>query len=393
MYWRARILFAALLLGIPVCARAQMRFDAAGPAGRSAREAFDRAYTDKTKERLDCQVSTYPARLSYDLQISASYEFLLPLRQFQGKEPRTLLNVFRVTPRKPQGEPVWFIRRWPVRRIPAEMFVDKRLALQLGGGFLVGPGDYQVDWLLIDGEDRVCRKSWRVKARESRAESLGIKPGFIDDDRRLMNWRGPAAANETARSATIFLHAAPTFRRRYSTRLSWWDYRLLMTSLTNTIDRGGFSAARVIVLDLQRRRVLFEASEFTGREYRRMGEVLGEVDLATIDYATLAKGPSEWAFLENLLADERKRPDQPDAYIYISPAWREGERRRPLSEGLLEGLPRVFALALAPFGRYTSGTVLDFVKAARGRAFNIFQPPDLATATERLRRELDEASR
>lgn len=393
MDWRARILSAALLLSVPFWLPAQMRFDVAAPAGRSAREAFERAFADKAAERLDCQVRAFPAQLSYDLQISASYEFLLPLRQFQGRRASTLLNVFRVTPRKPAGEPVWFIRRWPVRRIPEEMFVDKRLALQFGGGFLAGPGEYDVDWLLIDGEDRVCRKSWRVKARESRAASLGIKPGSVDDDRRLMNWRGPAAANDSPRKATIFLHAAPTFRRRYSTRLSWWDYRLLMTSLTNTIDRGGFGAARVVVFDLQRRRVLFEASQFTGREYRRMGDVLGEVDLATIDYATLAKGPSEWSFLESLLEQERKLPDQPGAYIFITPAWREGERRKPLGEGLLEGLPRVFALALAPFGRYTSGTVLDFVKAARGRTFNIFQPTDLAAATERLRRDLDEASR
>lgn len=384
---------AALLVLLPAALAAQTRFDASSQAGRAAREVFERTFAAKSAAALACQVSTLPARLSYDLQISAGYEFLLPLRQFQGMGASQLLNVFRVTPRKPQGEPVWFVRRWPMREIPAGERVDKRLALLLGGGFVVGPGDYEVDWLVIDKLDRVCRKSWRFKARESRAEQLGLQPGSIDDDRRLLNWRGPAAVGGSARQATIFLNAAPTYRRRYLTRLSWWDYRLLMTSLRNTIDRGGFTGARVVVFDLQRRRVLLAADEFTGREYRRLGEVLGGVDLATIDYATLAKGPSEWEFLEGLLAAERERPEQPDAYVFISPAWREGERRRPLSAGLLEGLPRVFAMALAPAGRFTAGTVLDFVRAARGRAFNVFQPPDLASAIDRLRRELEEDAR
>jgi hypothetical protein len=166
---------------------------------------------------------------------------------------------------------------------------------------------------------------------------------------------------------------------------------VLMASLLNTIDLGGFTQARVVVFDLQRRRVLFESSSFGGGELQRLGRVLGDVDLATIDYETLVSGPTEWQFLEQLLASEQEKGESPEAYVFITPAWRDGVRRQRLSEALLEGLPKVFALALAPFGRYTTGTVLDFAKAARGRAFNVFQPTDLASATERLRKDLDSA--
>lgn len=387
----------ALLLLLPAAAplAAQILFDPAVRSGVAVREAFERTFADRSLPRLDCAVRTTPARLSYDLQIYASFEFTLPFRQFADQKRRSvLLNVFRVTPRKPAGETRWFVRRWPLPPIPEKAAVDKRLAVQLGGGFIVGPGSYDVEWLLLDGADRVCRHSWRVTARESRAASLGIPPGMVDDDRRLMNWRGPSATSGDARSATILLHAAPTFRRRYSTHLSWWDRRLLLTSLTNTIDRGGFASARVIVIDLQRRRTLFESDDFRATDYRRLAELLADVELATIDYQTLATGPSEWEFLESIVAAERQRPAAlPDALVFIAPAWREGERRRPLSSGLLEGLPRVFAVALAPFGRFSVGTVVDFARSARGRVFNVFHPPDLASATERLRRELDAASR
>ena len=83
-----------------------------------------------------------------------------------------------MTPRKPEREPVWFLRRWPVPELPKEVVASGRNYLQLGGGFIVGPGEYQVDWLLLDADDRVCRKSWRIRARESRAESLGSSPAM-----------------------------------------------------------------------------------------------------------------------------------------------------------------------------------------------------------------------
>jgi hypothetical protein len=380
-----------VLFVIPAFLGAQMRFDAGERAGSPVREAFDRAFHNRGAASLACEVRPQPARLSFDLQIFTGYEFTVPLRQFQAGKRGLLLNVFRVTPRKPEGEPVWFIRRWPVPQLPPTAVATRQNFFQLGGGFIVGPGDYQVDWILIDATDRACRKSWRIRARESRAESLGIQPGSVDDDRRLMQWRGPAGNAADPRRATILLHAAPTFRRRTYTRLSFYDRRLLTASLVNTIDRGGLTAARVVVFDLERRRVVFETPEFNQRELQRLTRLLGEVDLATIDFETLASGPSEWRFLEELLAAERKRETQPDAYIFITPAWRDGERRQRLSESLLEGLPRMFALALAPFGRYTTGTVLDFAKAARARTYNVFQPNDLATATERLRKELESA--
>ncbi len=390
MIFRPRLLPAALLF-LPLAVGAQTRFDVKGRAGAPVAAAFERALNNRNAPRLECQVRSQPARLSYDLQIFTGYEFTVPLRQFEAEKRGLLLNVFRVTPRKPEREPVWFLRRWPVPELPKEVVASGRNYLQLGGGFIVGPGEYQVDWLLLDADDRVCRKSWRIRARESRAESLGIEPGYVDDDRRLMAWHGPEAGADSPRRGTIFLHAAPTFRRRTYTRLSFWDRRVLMASLLNTIDRGGFTQARVVVFDLQRRQVLFESGNFGGGELRRLGQALGEVDLASIDYETLVSGPTEWQFLEQLLASEKEKSEPSDAYVFITPAWRDGVRRQRLGEALLEGLPKVFALALAPFGRYTTGTVLDFAKAARGRTFNVFQPNDLAAATERLRKDLDSA--
>lgn len=383
---------ALLLLLLPLSLPAQLLFDASSPNGRPVREAFDRTFDDRSLPRLDCTVRPIPARLSFDLRIFAGFEATLAYPQSQGARRPVLLNVFRVTPRKPAGEPRWFVRRWPLPAPPADARPNPRLQAQLGGGFLVGPGRYDIDWLVIDAQDRVCRKSWRLNVRESRAAELGIAPGTVEDDRRLLDWPGPSAA--TGRSATILLHAAPTLRRRYSARLSWWDRRLLLTTLTNTIDRGGFSSARLLVFDLERRRILFESDSFQARDYRRLNELLSDVELATIDYQTLASGPSEWEFLSSLLLAELERPaSPPDALIFLTPAWREGPPKGRLDESLRAALPPLFSLALAPYGRFAFGSVVDLTRAARGRVLNVFFPPDLASATARLRRELDSPSR
>ncbi len=159
MIFRPRLLPAAFLF-LPLVLGAQMRFDVKARAGAPAGAAFERAFKDQNAPRLECQVRSQPARLSYDLQIFTGFEFTVPLRQFQPEKRGLLLNVFRVTPRKPEGEPVWFIRRWPVPELPKEVVAKGRNFLQLGGGFVVGPGDYQVDWLLLDAGNRGGFARW-----------------------------------------------------------------------------------------------------------------------------------------------------------------------------------------------------------------------------------------
>ena len=41
---------------------------------------------------------------------------------------------------------------------------------RVGGGYLLGEGAYNVRWMMMDDTGRVCRKSWHVDVRLSRAE-------------------------------------------------------------------------------------------------------------------------------------------------------------------------------------------------------------------------------
>jgi hypothetical protein len=75
-----RILLAALWFVSAPPLAAQTRFDPGSVTGRPLREAFERTYADRSLTELECRVGTFPAQLGYDLQISAGFEFVLPLR-------------------------------------------------------------------------------------------------------------------------------------------------------------------------------------------------------------------------------------------------------------------------------------------------------------------------
>lgn len=383
-----------LLLASSAESRAQMRFDPQGGTSSQTVEAFEVVLAKRGKPTLDCNIRTFNPNLGYDLQVWTGYQIGLPAKQFEPGRRATLLNVFRVTPTKPAGEPAWFLRRWDLPVIPPEIRNNKQVELTAGGGFRVGTGEYRVEWVLIDDQDRSCTKNWKVKSNPPQKERLGLQAGYVDDDRRLMSWPGPKPAPPGQQMrATILVNAYPVSRRRYITQLSWGDRRLLATAVTTTIDRVGLNSVHLIVFDLERRRILFEDKEFSRRGYRQLMNRLGQANLATIDYSVLEEGPTEFEFMTSLLAGESEKDRPSDAIVFVAPAWRDGGRKQPIPPAMRESVPSVFCLALAPGMNWVTGSVVDFVKELKGRVLNVFQPTDLALASDRIRRNLLESGR
>ena len=385
-----RLAFFSLsfLMTTAVEVRAQARFDPQGGTSSKTVRAFEEVLAKRGKPTLDCSIRTFSPNLGYDLQVWTGYQIGLPAKQFQAGRRATLLNVFRVTPTKPAGETAWFLRRWDLPVIPPEI-TDKRVELTAGGGFRVGTGEFKVEWVLIDDQDRSCTKVWKIKSNPPQRERLGLQAGFVDDDRRLMSWQGPKpAANGQPTRATILVNAYPVSRRRYISQLSWGDRRLLATAITTTIDRVGFNGVHLIVFDLERRRILFEDKDFNRRGYRQLMNRLGEANLATIDYTVLEEGQSEFEFIASLLSDVSVANQPSDAVVFVAPAWRDGGKKRPIPAALRESVPDVFCVALAPGMSWVTGAVVDFVREMKGRVLNVFQPADLAAASDRIRQEL-----
>jgi len=197
-------------------------------------------------------------------------------------------------------------------------------------------------------------------------------------------WKGFDAPppGASARRATILINVYPVTRRRHMAALSWRDQATLMNVLSSVVSRGGFHSARVVAFDLQRRQVVYDEPDFQPRSFEALADALSSVNLATIDYATLAEGPTEQQFLESTIKDLARQGD-PGEMIFVSPQTRPAKASGPKNESIWEGLARPSVLALVPFP-LPEGAVIDFAKSGKARVFSIYLPSDLASAVQKL---------
>jgi len=101
---------------------------------------------------------------------------------------------------------------------PATSGAQDHVELQVGGGYLLGEGDYDVRWMMLDDMGPRVPQSWRVDVRRSRAESPGQGGHAAGHG---VGTRAARVANHPAETddapplrLTVFLHTAPLFPRR-----------------------------------------------------------------------------------------------------------------------------------------------------------------------------------
>ena len=80
-------------------------------------------------------------------------------------------------PRPTRTSPL-FEQKWRLPPVPA----NAAGAAALDASFIVGEGDYQVDWLLRDKNERVCSAFWKISARVPIKDGqlvAGLRPGAV----------------------------------------------------------------------------------------------------------------------------------------------------------------------------------------------------------------------
>src|SRR5258708_5965078 len=123
---------------------------------------FHLQYTDMavlaSRERradFSCQVTLDKPGLGFDLRFHSGYRVTVPIKVLTDVGG-WLRVVMRVTPAAHSEEPVYLIHRYSVPDIPPGAKGEGELA----GGFDLGLGRYQGDWLMRDGRGRVCSLHW-----------------------------------------------------------------------------------------------------------------------------------------------------------------------------------------------------------------------------------------
>ena len=172
--------------------------------------------------------------------------------------------------------------------------------LMFGGSYLMGEGSYDVNWLLLDEQERVCRKSWHVEVRRSRAER-NVKVGMPGDAVWDVGLRGAHLAPPNTDDAspirlTILLNAAPLFQHR--TRLGGRDIGTLISAVTSLLERVPTRQVRLVTFNLEQQKDLYRNANFTLRNMPEVADAMNGIELNTVDYKVLQNRRGQGALMK-----------------------------------------------------------------------------------------------
>ncbi len=331
--------------------------------------SFERAFTGV----LECQVTSTRPYLNFGFRYQAGYFFTAPLSQFLGPGHR-LTVVTRVTPQS--GPPVFLGQGFDLPPVPK----TKQL-IEVGGGYLLGEGEYRVDWLLYDERDRACRKSWKTRVARSGADKkvdLAIPPNTVTE----FSLAGLAPQRNEPKPGgplTVLLNAAPLSPRRMRLRSS--DEMLLVGALSSLLERLGDRPVKLVVFNLDQRQELYRREGFRPERLSEVGEAINQLELGMVDYEVLKSPKGHVEFLADLLNQEANS----ETVVLLGPTTRYFEKMP--AEKLEKGRARIFNLQFLPFLRYGNPfpDILDSAARRRkGKSMLLRTPADFAKAIAAL---------
>jgi len=98
---------------------------------------------------LRCEVTPIRPSLNFSFRFQAGYVVHVPMNQYSG-EGHGWAMVTRITPEGGGQKPVYLVGRTRLPSIP-----KTKVAVEVGGGYLLGEGRYDVNWTLLDDADRI----------------------------------------------------------------------------------------------------------------------------------------------------------------------------------------------------------------------------------------------
>ena len=364
---------------------------------------FDPAPGDKP---LECVVSPIKPLLNFSFHLQSGYVMRVPMRQFFGSGHAWLVAI-RVTPLGGDRKPVYFADKRTLPDVP-----QNNAEIEFGGGFLLGAGQYRVEFLFLDDQNRVYRKQWRVDAKLQRSERFAklATPPFTIQPFSLRGTpnTGLTRDDRAPFRVTILMNATPLYPWR--TRLRASDQVLLIGSLSALMERLPARFVRLVVFNLDQQREVYRRESFTTNAIGDADQAVSGLQLNLIDYQVLQHPNGFRDLLSDLVDGELRSPDPSDAVIFLGPTTHyldkppAGIADRPAGSAL----PEFYYFQYKPsfvrpgtplppnvFGR-PELTVPDIVNqtvtALKGHVFTIFNAGDFAKAIEQLERRVSSPS-
>jgi hypothetical protein len=334
------------------------------------------------EEALHCELTPLKPALDFTFRFQSVFFVKVPLALYAGSGHFWTILI-RAIP--DGGEPVYFRTNIRLPEIP-----KTKVEAEIGGGFVMGEGRYDVQWLLADDSGRVCRKKWSVNAQLGHGERnirVALPPhtadGFFSSKARDVRANRDDAAPFRL---TVLLDAAPLSLRRTTLRAS--DSITLVGLLSSLLERLPARSVRLVVFNLDQRKEVFRQDPFARSALDRVMESINDLQLGVVDYHVLQNRRGHIEFLADLINQELEAPKPSDAVVFLGSSTRYLDKLPPAAlrtNGT--SAPRFFYLQYRPYWRRTS-TFPDIITQAlhtlRGKTLAIHSPAEFARAIEQV---------
>ena len=335
---------------------------------------------------LRCEVTPIRPSLNFGFRFQAGYVVRVPMNQYSGPGHGWAM-LTRIAPEGGGQQPVYLSSRVRLPPIP-----KTKVDIEVGGGYLLGEGRYDVNWTLLDDTGRVCRSSWRVDARLGRRERQ-VKLAMPRDTVADFTLRGRSDRKRGADDAapirlTVLLNAAPLFPLR--TRLRASDRVILLGLLSSLLERVPARSVRLVVFNLDQQKTLLRQDAFAPDALGRVAQALNSTELGLVDYHVLQNPHGHVDLLAGLMNLELRAEAPSDVVVFLGPETRYVDKLPPAALEYPTGAaPQFFNFQFKAYTRrgpsLPDSISLATVKA-KGKTIVIRTPADFAKAIEQIER-------
>lgn len=262
----------------------------------------DRAVLNSGEARTDipCRVTPLKPNLGFDLQFLAGYQVSIPLQSLAGDGDK-LRILFRIRPLNGEDRSYHFLDYHEVPTIPP----DAGGNATLGGSYIVGPGTYQVDWLMRNNRGEVCADHWQIATHNTADvvglvhESTAYRVSSLTSDIFAEDPPIRRLASKNLLHVRVLVNFTPTDPR--NVRLRSYDLQNLIAILRAISREPTFGTFDLTAFNMQQERIIFEQDAFPRIDFPTLGRAVKTIEGGTVDLARLSDENSGARFLGSLL--------------------------------------------------------------------------------------------
>jgi len=333
----------------------------------------------EVRKEITCTVTPDKPTLGFDLRYHAGFNITVPLKELAGSE-NALTILFRVTPLDHPSEPTYFIQRYTVPNVAEDAGGDALLQ----GSLDLGEGNYHVDWLMRDRQQRVCSSFWDMEAvlspkdKEMKLEMPANSIEAFHAEQFTEEPPVPRILDKTPLKIKVLVNFAP--QNAGASAMRPQDTSALVSILRRLAREPQFGKFSVVAFNIQEQKVLYRQDSGEAIDFPALGEALNSVKLGTVDASKLQRKHGDTEFLTELIQKEMSGSDHPDALIFAGPkvmldASVPEEALKPLTD--VDYPVFYMNYALNPQAIPWRDSIGRAIRMFRGTEFTISRPRDM----------------